>query len=237
VRAQTQRTHCRADLPLPHDNRLAAENEAYLLPSDFKQLADLLASSSKAGVAAACRQQHHALQLQVMAEDWGGVVGQLAGSSRRAKEQLDGLRRRRPRPRSRRARQQSMSLGGSGGAAYSASGMTGGDDGDVDMGTEEDSASQALGGQLVLAGDGDGDADGCGYGDDGASGSGSSGMSQAAAVDVLRFNAHLALALRALGLLTDPAAAPSEGVGVGVGAGDDNMTASLGLPAVDDLAR
>jgi hypothetical protein len=56
-------------------------------------------------------------------------------------------------------------------------------------------------------------------------------------VDVLRFNAHLALALRALGLLTDPAAAPSEGVGVGVGAGDDNMTASLGLPAVDDLAR
>jgi hypothetical protein len=160
----------------------------------------MLFSSSKPAVAAACRQQQHTLQLQLMAEDWQALVGQLVAAARRAKEQLDRAARRRERQRSRQQQQSSASRART--FSYSAvgGGGGGGADSDVDMDGADDDTASLAGGWLESGG-----------GDDEAGGSGGGGsLSQQAAVDVLRFSAHWALALRALGLLGDPAAFAAE---------------------------
>lgn len=88
-----------------------------LVPTNFRELYDLLSSSSNSNVAAAAKQDQHILQLHLMAEDWVNLVSQLNSSTHRASEQLQDF-----------AQQQ-----GPGGPMGASRGL----DGDVSMGLVE----------------------------------------------------------------------------------------------------
>lgn len=73
--------------------RLALGNNEVLVPSNFKELYDLLCSSSNSTVAAAAKQDQHVLQMHVMAQAWVDAIFQLNKTTSQAQVQLeDALR-------------------------------------------------------------------------------------------------------------------------------------------------
>jgi hypothetical protein len=71
--------------------RLAVVGDQHLLPANFKDLFDLLASSSNPAVSNAARQPQHLMQCQVMSEAWVDLVSELNSSSNHAELQLQEL--------------------------------------------------------------------------------------------------------------------------------------------------
>ena len=62
-----------------------------LIPSDFKQLAGLLNSSANSSVRSSTSSQQHTLQLDLMAEEWEGVVLGLTAAATSAASELNAL--------------------------------------------------------------------------------------------------------------------------------------------------
>jgi hypothetical protein len=82
---------CRLPSAAVSPHRLAVVGDQHLLPSNLKDLYDLLASSSNPAVSSAAHQPQHLVQVQLMSEDWVDLVSELNSSSTRAAAQLQEL--------------------------------------------------------------------------------------------------------------------------------------------------
>jgi hypothetical protein len=85
-------------LPLPSlcCCRLAIAGNQVLVPTNFRELYDLLSSSSNSNVVAAAKQDQHILQLHLMSEDWVNLVSQLNSTTHRAAQLLQEVAQQGP---------------------------------------------------------------------------------------------------------------------------------------------
>jgi len=71
-----------------HCRSLGVSGNQQCLPSSFKELYDLLSSSSNSRVSSAAQHSQHVLQLHIMSEEWVSLVLQLKATSAAAAQQL-----------------------------------------------------------------------------------------------------------------------------------------------------